>query len=185
MEMNKIVELAEKGQISKWACWSLIRERFLVLKECQELLMDMPDCVGVHITRDGVVYEARGGGKLFFDFEEVPLSRAESMLCGTEREDWDFIEALIPENGVVLDIGANVGWFSIRLAKKRPCARIYALEPVTETYEKMKRNLNMNGLLAMSSQGGRYSLSMKGFMMKMERGLFMCPHHQRQLLCNQ
>lgn len=155
MDMKKIVTLAEEGQISKRSCWQLMREKFLLLQECQELIAETPENISIHIEKNGVIYESEGGAKLFFDFEEQPVSRAEAMLCRSEREDWDFIESLIPANGTVLDIGANVGWFTIQLAKKYPESKIYAFEPVASTYTRMRRNLSLNGIVELSSRGGQ------------------------------
>lgn len=124
MDMKKIVQLAETGQISKRICWQMMREKFLVLRECQELLSETSECAGIHIDSGEIVYEAEGGAKLLFDFMEQPVSRAEIMLCRSERENWSFIESLIPRDGTVLDIGANIGWFSIQLANKYPKAKI-------------------------------------------------------------
>ena len=155
MEMKKIVTFTEEGQISKRISWCLMREKFLPLSECCDLLKADSDCREIHISKNGVVYEATDGSKLFFDFEEQPLSRAEMMLSRSEREDWDFIESLIPEDATVLDIGANVGWFTIQLANKYPAVDIYSFEPVPATYAKMKRNLELNGIGEMSIRGGR------------------------------
>lgn len=155
MEMKKIISLAEEGQISKRVCKQLMREKLFLLRECQELLEQISECEGIHIYRDSVVYEGNYGARLLFDFEEHPVCRAEMMLCRSEWEDWGFIESLIPELGTILDIGANVGWFSIQLAKRYPRTKIYAFEPVASTYAQMQKNLDLNGLTSMSSRGGQ------------------------------
>lgn len=152
MEMKKIVSLAEEGQISKRASWQFMREKFCILQECSELLQETPWCAGIHIEKEGIIYEADGGAKILFDFQEQPICRVEVMLCRSEREDWDFIESMIPSSGTVLDIGANVGWFSIQLARKYPEVKIYAFEPVASTYAQMQRNLEINNL---SIRGGQ------------------------------
>lgn len=46
----------------------------------------------------------------------------------------------------VLDVGANIGAFSIYAARRAPRARILALEPFPETRSKLEQNLEMNGL---------------------------------------
>jgi len=38
----------------------------------------------------------------------------------------------LPEDAVVMDIGANIGDFSMKMAHARPSGRIYAVEPVSE-----------------------------------------------------
>ena len=154
MKIDKILNLTRQGHISKRACWQIMRDKFIQLKEYQKLVSLTRGCAGIHLQNDGIVYEAEGGAKLFFDFDEMPISRAEVMLCQFEQESWEFIESLIPENGTVLDIGANVGWFTIRLANKYPEVNIYSFEPVPATYAKMKKNLLLNGISEISNQGG-------------------------------
>ena len=159
MRMNEIVSRAETGQISKRAAWQLMREKFLLLQECCELIQETPWCAGIHIDKKHIIYESKDGAKILFDFQELPICRAEVMLCRSEREDWDFIESLIPVSGTVFDIGANVGWFSIQLSRKYPQVKIWAFEPVASTYAQMLKNLEING---MSIKEGQVSVANMG-----------------------
>lgn len=43
-----------------------------------------------------------------------------------------------------LDIGANVGWYSLNVAKRLPQARIHAFEPVPSVFQILNRNLALN-----------------------------------------
>lgn len=49
------------------------------------------------------------------------------------------------KNKIVIDAGANAGFFSI-YAAKLGAKKVYAFEPVTETYEILKRNISLNKL---------------------------------------
>jgi FkbM family methyltransferase len=49
-------------------------------------------------------------------------------------------------NDIVIDIGANIGMFSILFAKLHPYITIYAIEPVAETYIKLYQNIKLNNL---------------------------------------
>jgi len=46
---------------------------------------------------------------------------------------------------VVIDVGANEGYYSMKLKKRSPKARIIAVEPIPETVEVLKKNLKANG----------------------------------------
>jgi FkbM family methyltransferase len=46
----------------------------------------------------------------------------------------------------VLDVGANVGLFSLFLSSVAPGIRVFAFEPQPETFERLTRNLAENGL---------------------------------------
>lgn len=48
------------------------------------------------------------------------------------------------DSPVVLDVGANVGLHSIRIAHARPLARIHAFEPVTANYQVLCKNVSRN-----------------------------------------
>ena len=53
----------------------------------------------------------------------------------------------IPKScGLVLDLGANIGTFSILAAKIMGAERIIALEPVSKTFDKLRCNIENNGL---------------------------------------
>jgi len=47
---------------------------------------------------------------------------------------------------IIVDIGANVGFFSIMMAKKFPNATIYALEPVEINFAFLNWNLGRNAI---------------------------------------
>jgi FkbM family methyltransferase len=49
-------------------------------------------------------------------------------------------------NDVVIDIGANIGAFSILLAILYPFIKVIAIEPVAETYIKLYQNIKLNNL---------------------------------------
>lgn len=46
----------------------------------------------------------------------------------------------VPENGLVLDIGANVGTFSIDVNQRQPSATIIAFEPIPQIFSALKKN---------------------------------------------
>ena len=46
----------------------------------------------------------------------------------------------IPPDGIVLDVGANVGVFGVRVAQRYPAARVYAFEPIPPIFEALQAN---------------------------------------------
>ncbi|SCL27341.1 methyltransferase, FkbM family/amino acid adenylation domain-containing protein [Micromonospora pallida] len=53
---------------------------------------------------------------------------------------------VLPENAWVLDVGANVGLFTLLVGTRTPGARIVAAEPVPERFDALRRNVNLYGL---------------------------------------
>lgn len=51
---------------------------------------------------------------------------------------------LIKKDGVFVDVGANVGYYSILAAKAG--AIVYAFEPIPATYQRLRRNIELNKL---------------------------------------
>jgi FkbM family methyltransferase len=53
----------------------------------------------------------------------------------------------LADGDVALDIGANIGWYSVLLSRlSSPGAHIYAFEPDVETFVLLQRNLQGNGV---------------------------------------
>jgi amino acid adenylation domain-containing protein/FkbM family methyltransferase len=55
----------------------------------------------------------------------------------------------IPENACVLDIGANIGMFSLLVDQRAPGSRILAFEPTPEAYRALSLNAEIHGLRAL------------------------------------
>lgn len=55
---------------------------------------------------------------------------------------------VLPEDGVVLDVGANLGLSALALAPLLPRGRILAIEPSPRTAEALRRTVAVNGLEA-------------------------------------
>jgi FkbM family methyltransferase len=63
------------------------------------------------------------------------------------RKDLDFLAQYIPDDAVILDVGANIGNHSLFWASGivgAPAKRIHAFEPVPATYQILLRNIEIN-----------------------------------------
>ncbi len=54
----------------------------------------------------------------------------------------------IPQNAVVIDIGANVGLMTLQFAKMVPQGKVISFEPTFYALERLKKNLSLNPALA-------------------------------------
>lgn len=57
-----------------------------------------------------------------------------------------FVIDILPNNGVLIDIGANYGVFSLNIAKARNDIMIFAFEPVKNTFTFLNKNIKINNL---------------------------------------
>lgn len=63
-----------------------------------------------------------------------------------EPTDSDMIMQLVLPDSCVLDIGANMGWYAINIAKAQPSSVVHAFEPIPNTYYLLVKNVNLNEL---------------------------------------
>jgi FkbM family methyltransferase len=53
-----------------------------------------------------------------------------------------------PKDGIIFDIGANFGAMTLRFAGLVPFGRVYAFEPTFYAFERLKKNISLNPVLA-------------------------------------
>lgn len=63
-----------------------------------------------------------------------------------EPETYRWLSALAARSRVFLDVGANVGLYTLALAATRPDLTVVAFEPVPRVFEALRRNVALNGL---------------------------------------
>lgn len=61
-----------------------------------------------------------------------------------EKSLGDLIKKMLRPGDVFLDIGANVGYFSLLAAAIQPRCRIFSFEPVKDLFEKLEQNIFLN-----------------------------------------
>lgn len=61
-----------------------------------------------------------------------------------EEKDANMILKLISERSVVFDIGANMGWLSLVIARQVTGCKIHTFEPIPKTYSFLIQNIKLN-----------------------------------------
>ena len=118
MTLNELREKYYKGLIEKKLYWQLSRENYLwILPQLQTVIANNPEVDSVILQKDGVIIKKKSGMSFYFDFtQSICRAEADILLEGDpEKEDMEFIDGFISgkTDGVVFDIGANAGIFSL------------------------------------------------------------------------
>ncbi|MFT8999047.1 MAG: FkbM family methyltransferase [Acetobacter syzygii] len=73
---------------------------------------------------------------------------AKSAVCGTcyNAKEWRWVAKYLPVGGVFVDIGANMGFFSLFSATRK--ARLVAIEPQPALFKRLSANLAFNNIEA-------------------------------------
>jgi len=107
-----------------------------------------------------VLSTINGEFELFLDLR----SRTEFVPFYTGAYDGKIISQLVSlfdENWIVLDVGANIGFYAVPFARKIQTlnGRLLCFEPVPENYDRLRENLQLNNLDRECVQTYRFALS--------------------------
>lgn len=85
--------------------------------------------------------------RLFAPPNEARVAPVEVMNFGRyEPEETAVMDLLAEGAQQILDVGANIGWYSVRFATRNPRARVHAFEPMPVSYSYLQRNISANAL---------------------------------------
>jgi len=98
------------------------------------------------VSPGGETVERRGG--LLWSLDPSDYVCGDVFWCG-EKDPWEIwhLQRLTPASGpcVFLDVGANFGYYSLRLAHQAGCLfHAYAFEPNPPSFERLQRNISLN-----------------------------------------
>jgi FkbM family methyltransferase len=93
-----------------------------------------------------VAFDTTFGFRIYLDLRQLHLTFG--ILSGAyERREIDILRAIVPPNGVFVDVGANVGYFSLAIAARRGfVGKVCAFEPVPSVCDLFERSVRENGL---------------------------------------
>ena len=57
-----------------------------------------------------------------------------------------FLEHIVDRHSIILDVGANVGYFTLISAKKAKAGKVFAFEPVKGLFQRLQKNIDQNYL---------------------------------------
>jgi FkbM family methyltransferase len=95
---------------------------------------------------EGLLFTTKKDGlKLNFSGLDRRGAPFEILNFGSYEEGDNFILFnLIQDGDTIFDVGSNIGWYSALFSKKFPMSKIYAFEPIAETFQFLKKNIHLN-----------------------------------------
>lgn len=116
-----------------------------VLFEYSQFLKNR-DIKKIEITDDDVIMTTRELGIKMHcskdDYRDIPIEILN--FREYEKRDSDMILHLVKDGDCVFDIGGNMGWYTIALAKTKKEVTLHTFEPIKNTYNNLKRNVELN-----------------------------------------
>jgi FkbM family methyltransferase len=147
---NKLILQREaflNGQITK-------PEYFERIYTCHEYLFDYSEFMKdtnvskIEIEDDSVVLTCRNSQiKLICTKGEkrsIPLTILS--LGDYESEELNMQLQLINDGDIVFDIGGNIGWYAMHVAKAKPLSTVHSFEPVPCTFSQLNQNISLNNI---------------------------------------
>ncbi len=170
MKLHQIKQQFQSGAIDKGAYideMSRLHER---LFEYAEFIKDT-DIRSIEIADGKLVMTSRAAGiKLLCSNQDKRMAGMDALNFGSyEHEEVAMVLRLMKPGQTVLDIGANIGWYSISIAKRFPDSVIHAFEPVPATYSQLRTNLMLNDMDNVHAHNFGFSDQEKAL------GIYYCP----------
>ena len=119
-------------KVSRWSLFKKLQFIFVKYLEITMLVL------GIRKFELGKSFVSLFGRKVFYDCP-YGIAGYQSMLA---RHQKMLLENDISDVRTVVDVGANVGFFSMMVRDLFPKSNIYSIEPVPQIYECLKKNLN-------------------------------------------
>ncbi len=147
MTQNPMIELERlfhNGAITK----ETYIERMYVLHEILFAYVEFIRTRNVEkitLTAEDVLVTTKGGLVLVCNPGDWRIIPIEILNFGDfESAETRLLLSFVKEDSIVVDIGANIGWYSILLGRAASRGRIIAFEPIPSTLGFLRKNLTLN-----------------------------------------
>lgn len=145
MKLAYIEKKYKKGELDKQEYIRLMHEKHCSLFEYSEFIK-YRDIKNIEISDDSVIITSRINSiKMVCDKEDRRIAPIEILNFGYyEKTDFDMVINLVDGCSTIFDIGANIGWYSLNIAKTIKNGKVLAFEPIPKTFTYLKRNVELN-----------------------------------------
>ncbi|MEO1828267.1 MAG: FkbM family methyltransferase [Pseudomonas sp.] len=140
-------EKYEIGEIEKYEYVDYINEQHSRLFEYADFITGT-DVAEICINASGVALRSKTHD-VVLSLDQVDLHATPYTLLdfgNYEAAETVFLKSVFCDGSVFLDVGANLGWYSLVLARHCPASQVFAFEPIPSTVEALERNIHLNAL---------------------------------------
>ena len=136
-----------EGRLQREDFWREMAARHALLREYQQIISG-GELSAITIVADELRVTTRDGVRMVWVPEDIRSAPNEAVNYGCyEPKESPSLLAAAEGAEVVLDIGANAGWYALHFAQRlAPNGVVHAFEPVPSTYARLARNVALNGL---------------------------------------
>ena len=133
------------GAMDKHAYSKAMHQHHSLLHDYAELIRGT-QAARIIVAEGQVIVVSRDEIKFICDPNDRYIPPLQLLNFGSyEAHEQDILFRLVQPGMNVLDIGANVGWYSLLIAKKVHGCNVYAFEPLPATFRSLKANVEANG----------------------------------------
>ena len=136
----------QQGKISKSDYITQMYKLHKQLFEYSQFIHDT-DIASIEIKDESIIMTSRETGiKMLCIHPDQRIAPIEILNFGDyEKPILSMIFKLIKPNFTIFDIGTNIGWYTLNIAKIFPDAKIFSFEPIPLIFGELKANLDLNG----------------------------------------
>ena len=144
--LTELVNARRRGDLNRDAYWAAMQGLHRGLREYQRLVADA-GLDALEIAAGGLRVRLDNGVRIGWDPDDLRSPPVVLLNDGAyEAAEWAVVRLLGGDAGTVLDVGANIGWYSLRLAAIRgDRPGVHAFEPIPSTYRMLVDNVHLNG----------------------------------------
>lgn len=158
-KLRKLYTVFKEGQMDKRSYVRRMHDIHRMLWEYSDFIRGK-NISSIKISEKCLTFTTKNGIVITCDQEDERSAPLEIINFGDyENIEMRMIRKFLNKNSVILDIGANIGWYSLNLSRYIPNGRIIAFEPIPHTFGYLKKNIKLNG--AENIQAHNYGLSDK------------------------
>jgi FkbM family methyltransferase len=135
------------GRLNRNTFWRQGSERAALLRELQPAV-GRGIVEAIEVNANELQLRLASGARFVWDPEDVRTAPNIALLDGAyEPQELAVLSRLARNSKIIIDVGANIGWYAIQLSRiAGEATRVFCFEPVPSTRARLARNVELNGL---------------------------------------